>query len=226
MAIRPLPWLGRWQLLFRLVRWWARVLLGFIGIRVRAEGLENIDASGPFVLAANHASVMDIPVLIRVFPMHLRFLSKRELLKAPFLGSYIRFGRHVTVERGDPRAAMRSLMEAAGEIRSWNLPLVVFPEGTRSPDGSIQPFKEGAALMAIRAGVPILPVAIRGTADALPARSTLLRGAEVSVYIGEPLSTEGMESKHRRAITEELERRIRLLHEGMREAEASRGPAY
>jgi 1-acyl-sn-glycerol-3-phosphate acyltransferase len=173
---------------FRWFKAWSRAVLGFIGVRVTFDGGAELDPLSPYVFVSNHASLIDIPVLVYTLPAHLRFMAKRELMSVPFIGWWLRHDRHLPVDRSDARAAMRSLNEGAEAVRRHGLSVLLFPEGSRSRTG-IQPFKDGAALLAIKAGVPLVPVAVRGTDRVLPAKSSYLRGGDVHVRIGEPIPT-------------------------------------
>jgi 1-acyl-sn-glycerol-3-phosphate acyltransferase len=205
-------------LAFRWFRAWSRAVLGFIGVRVTVDGAQALAPGIPYVFVSNHASLIDIPVLVYTLPAHLRFMAKRELMRVPFIGWWLRHDRHLPVDRGDPRAAMRSLIEGAEAVRRHGLSVLLFPEGSRSRAG-IQPFKDGAALLAIKASVPLVPVAVRGTDRILPAKSSYLRGGDVHVQIGEPIPTAGLAVKDRRRITELIEARVRELY-------GERGPTH
>ena len=190
--------------LMRVARVWARSLLRVSGVQVTVEGLEHIDPAGSYVFATNHASYMDTPVVLSSIPVQFRFLAKSGLFKIPFLGTHLGQAGHISVPRNDPRASVKTMQAAAEAVQKRFISLLIFPEGGRSHDGIIRPFKEGAAYIAIRAGVPIVPAALIGTHDVLPFGSgTPLPGA-VTLYIMKPIETAGMSLKDRHTLTERV----------------------
>lgn len=172
-----------------LIRSWARLLLRLGGIRVRSVGKERVP-SGPAVFAANHASVLDIPVLFGALPRDFRIVYKRSLGLVPFVGWALWAGRHVAIDRGNPFKARRSLAAAAERIRGGTS-VVVFPEGTRATGGAILPFKRGSFLLAIQAGVPIVPLSLVGVKQRIPTGLGSLTPGEVTLRIHEPIDTRG-----------------------------------
>lgn len=199
---------GAWQRF--LYRKWASMVLFIVGARVRVRGTENLAEGQNYVVASNHLSLMDTPVLFGFLPVDFKFLAKRELLNVPFIGWYLRRGGHLTVSRGSVRSSLESMNECARLIHDRRLSVLIFPEGTRGL-GELQPFKDGAAYLAIQSGVPVVPVAIKGTDKVLPAKSSYFRGADVELRIGAPMSVEGMTLKDRRQLTQQLEDRVRQL---------------
>lgn len=187
-----------------VARVWARFLLALSGIRVRVSGLDRISPGGSYIFVANHLSYMDTPVMLAYIPVQFRFLAKRGLFKVPFLGQHLSRGGHIPVPLEDPRAAVKTLQRAAEVIQKKKISLLIFPEGGRSQDGVLQPFKEGAAYMAIRAGVPIVPVALRGTREVLAYGSGVVKAGTVDLHIMEPIDTKGMHLKDRGQLTGRL----------------------
>ncbi|HEX7361177.1 MAG TPA: lysophospholipid acyltransferase family protein [Bryobacteraceae bacterium] len=202
-------------------RFWARFLLGLSGIRVRVSGLERIAPGGSYIFVTNHLSYMDTPVMLAYIPVQFRFLAKRGLFKVPFLGQHLSRGGHIPVPLEDPRAAVKTLQRAAQVIQAKKISLLIFPEGGRSQDGVLQPFKEGAAYIAIRAGVPIVPVVLRGTREVLPFGSGVVRAGLVDLHVLEPIDTRGMALKERGRLTERLRGLILGELEGERETGGS-----
>lgn len=186
-----------------VARAWARSLLLVSGVRVVVEGLEHIASGGSYVFASNHLSYMDTPVVLSNIPVQFRFLAKRGLFKIPFLGTHLSQAGHVPVPREDPRASVKTMQTAAEAIRSRGASMLIFPEGGRSHDGTLGSFKEGAAYIAIRAGAPIVPVALIGTNKVLPFGSGTPLPGTVKIRIFPPLPTEGLTLKDRQRVTEQ-----------------------
>ena len=188
----------------RVARVWARTLLAVSGVRVRVEGLEQIEPSASYIFISNHLSYMDTPVVLAHIPVQFRFLAKRGLFQIPFLGQHLSRAGHIPVPREDPRAAVKVMQTAADTIRRKKISLLIFPEGGRSHDGQLQPFKEGASYIAIRAGAPVVPLAIIGTREVLPFGSGVVQSADVTLRILKPIDTEQLTLKDRGALTDEL----------------------
>jgi 1-acyl-sn-glycerol-3-phosphate acyltransferase len=188
----------------RVARAWARSLLLVSGIRVTVEGLEYIRSDGSYVLASNHASYMDTPVVMASIPVQFRFLAKRGLFQIPLLGTHLGQAGHIPVPREDPRASVRTMQLAAETIVRRRISMLIFPEGGRSLDGVLQPFKEGAAYIAIRAGAPIVPLVLIGTHDVLPMHSSIVRPGRVALRILPPIATADLTLKDRGRLTEQL----------------------
>ena len=188
-----------------MARWfWAPGLLRGAGARVEVEGADQLDPTCAYVFASNHQSMIDVPVLFLAMPAPLRFVVKRELRSVPFLGWYIAAMGMVFVDRAGQRAAVRS-MRRLPEILRAGESVACFPEGTRSRDGTIRPFKGGPFAMAIEAGVPVVPVALIGTGRILPPQGFRVRPGVIRVRIGRPIPTTGLGVKQRG----ELARRVR-----------------
>ena len=185
-----------------IARLWARTLLAVSGARIRIEGLDKLQEDAAYVLVANHTSYMDTPAVLLI-PLQIRFFAKQGLFRIPLLGGHLRRAGHLPVVRDNPRASLKSLTEGARLVRERGVSVVLFPEGGRSPDG-LREFKEGAAYIAIKAGVPIVPVAIAGMRELLPIGSAHLRSGNVTVRVGDPISTEGLTIGDRGELTSRL----------------------
>jgi 1-acyl-sn-glycerol-3-phosphate acyltransferase len=188
----------------RVARAWARALLAIGGVRVDVQGLEQIDPNGSYVFIANHASYYDTPVALAHIPVQFRFLAKRGLFQIPFLGTHLSRAGHIPVPREDPRAAVKTMQRAAEVIQQKKVSLLIFPEGGRTHDGTLQPFKEGGAYIAIRAGVPVVPMALIGTREVLPYGSGVIQSGEVTLRILKPMDTKQLSLKDRGKLTDEL----------------------
>ena len=190
---------------------WARSLLKIGGVTVRIEGIEHVHPEGAYVIAPNHLSYFDTPVVLGLLPVQFRFMAKHGLFMIPFLGTHLKRAGHIPVHLEDPRAGIRTMNKAAEAIRTNGISVLVFPEGGRSPYGRLQEFKEGVAYLAIRAGVPIVPIGLIGTKEVLRFGSGWIRPGAVTMKIGEPISTSGLSLKERRDVTAELRERICAL---------------
>ena len=184
-------------------RWWARTLLAVSRARVTVRGLENVEPAKTYVFAANHQSYMDIPVLFGYLPGQFRIMAKSSLFHLPFLGWHLRRSGHMPIERANPRRAARSLLEAATHVKSGTR-VFVFPEGGRSLDGRLGEFKAGTFLLAIKAGVPVVPVTVNGTRNVLLINSWHIRPARVELILHPPISTAGMHSDSAEQLCEQV----------------------
>ncbi|HEV3198957.1 MAG TPA: lysophospholipid acyltransferase family protein [Bryobacteraceae bacterium] len=196
-----------------LARTWGKMLLAVSFIRVRTEGLEKLDPLATYVFVANHASYMDIPALLSSLHHQFRFFAKKGLYKIPFMGTHLRRAGHIPVDRSSPRASLKSMTEGAHIIAQRNVSVLLFPEGGRAPEG-LREFKEGAAYIAIKAGVPVVPIAIVGMRRLLPMGSIHLRSGRVTVRIGDPIPTQGLKLSARVELTQRLYAEISGLLEG------------
>ena len=198
---------------YAVARVWGRVLLAAGFIRVRAEGLEKLDPRTPYVLVANHSSYMDIPAILARLPNQFRFFAKKGLFQIPFLGWHLRRAGHLQVDRSSARASLKTMSEGARMVRERGVSVLLFPEGGRSPH-VLREFKEGAAYIAIKAGVPAVPIALVGMRRILPMGGIHIRSGRAVLRVGDPIPTEGMTVSDRAALNQRLYREIaRLLEE-------------
>jgi 1-acyl-sn-glycerol-3-phosphate acyltransferase len=186
-----------------LARLWGKMLLAASFIRVHTEGLEKLDPHGTYVFASNHVSLMDIPAILSQLPHQFRFFAKKGLYKIPLLGGHLLRAGHLPVDRSSPRASLKSMTEAARVIQSRGTCMLLFPEGGRCPEG-LREFKEGAAYIAIKAGVPIVPMALIGMREKLPMGSIHIRSGRVTLRIGDPIPTKSLTVSDREALTQRL----------------------
>jgi 1-acyl-sn-glycerol-3-phosphate acyltransferase len=178
------------QLPDRIAHLWARWLLWVAGARVRVSGLDHIDAHRSYVFVGNHQSLFDTPVVLAHLPVRFRFLVNDRYVRKPFLGAHLRRSGHFSVVIGDVRASLRAMSAAARAIRERGISILVFPEGSRAVGDQMTEFKEGAAYIALKAGVPVVPFALRGTREVLPKGSLYVKGGPVELVFGEPVSTD------------------------------------
>lgn len=194
----------------RLQRNWGKGIADFCGFRVTVHGAENMVPNTSYVVVSNHQSHMDIPVIFMTLPTTPGFVAKKELMKVPFLAKALDMGGHVLLDRADRQSARQSLDQAADEIRGGKT-VLIFPEGTRGSTEEIYDFKSGAFHMAKGAGVPILPVGLRGTRKLFPKEGMLIRGGPVEVHIGEPIPAEEIAAMDIKDVSATVRERIAAL---------------
>ena len=203
-----IPPRGDWTV--RAARVWARVALAGALIRVRCEGADLIPRDAPVVFMANHESWVDIPALMIAIPVQVRFLAKKSLFKVPFLGWAMAAMGFVPVDRANRRTAVASFEEAAARIRTGRS-VLLFPEETRTRDGSLLPFQRGGFLIALKARVPIVPVGLEGPRRCLPKHSYLVRPGTVTVRFGAAIPTAELGVTAKGALMEQTRTAIERL---------------
>jgi 1-acyl-sn-glycerol-3-phosphate acyltransferase len=184
-----------------VIHFWARSVLKASGVTTQCEGLENLPP-GNFVLVVNHQSHFDTLVLFTHIRRHLRFVAKMELSKIPVFGAALKRAGNVFVDRSSS-GKDRAVLEAAVDAVRNRVSIVFFAEGTRSDDGVLRPFKKGAAIFAIEAGVPLVPAAVGGTHEILPKGTMAIRPRPASLVIGKPIETAGLSVDARDALTDQ-----------------------
>lgn len=189
-------------------RVWSRGIMKLAGVEVEVEGAETFVPDRPQIVVANHASWFDVFAVATHFPGRYHFVAKQELASIPIFGAaWIACG-HIAIDRSDLSSAVASLERAAEKIRSENATIVMFPEGTRSPTGELQPFKKGAFMLALKADVPVVPMGILGSRDVMPKHSWLVRPGRIRIRIGEPLPVDEYTVEDRNAL-------VRTAHEAV-----------
>lgn len=186
-----------------LARAWSRWVVTFAGVKIKVETRGTLDPKQPYVFMANHASSLDIWAAFVAVPRRLRMIAKKQLGQIPLFGWVMHAGRFIFIDRGNSKAARRSIDEAGQRIHDGDS-VLIFPEGTRTRDGALLPFKKGGFHLALKAGVPIVPVALCGTRRLMPAGSYLLRSGTVTVVIGEPIPTAGLSDEERAHLPERV----------------------
>lgn len=187
-------------------RYWGRSLCQLAGVRVVVEGMENIDPQQTYIFAANHCSQYDILSFQGYFNHNFRWIAKKELFRIPLFGQAMEQIGYIPIDRSHGRQALKSLDEAAKRIAAGSS-VLIFPEGTRSPDGRVQDFKAGAVLLAIKSGVPIVPLGFNGSFEILPKGKLLPKSGVITIRIGQPIPTE----HYKTADKQELARNLHAL---------------
>src|ERR1700678_4450689 len=202
--------LGRAQ--HRIARFWARTLVFFTGCSLIVRGGENLRRHPVAVYASNHTSYMDTPVVFAALPFQFRILAKKELWPIAFIGWYLGRSGQIPIDPRNQRATLSSLGAGVKALRC-GMPLFVFPEGGRTPDGELQSFLSGAAYLAIRAQVPLVPIALSGVYDLLPIHTRHFYPGKLTLTAGEPIETTGMTPRQ----TDELTERLRAAIQDLRD---------
>ena len=190
----------------RAPRWWARALLRAAGVTVRLHGAERMVHGEPRIYTSNHVSWFDVLALAAVLP-HYKFVSKKELFRVPLFGHAARAAGMIEIERENRKAAFESYRIAAAKIHA-GASVVVCPEGTRGDDYSLRPFKKGPFVLAVAAGVPIVPTIVYGTIHVLPRGSFWARSGVVDVHFLEPIATAGLTYEDRDALSHQAWNRM------------------
>jgi 1-acyl-sn-glycerol-3-phosphate acyltransferase len=190
-----------------LAAWWARSICAASGVTVQVEGTEHLAPDRPYIFAANHQSQFDILALQGFLGIDFRWLAKKELFKVPIWGTAMRRAGYIPIDRSHGRQAIKSLDGAAQKI-ARGTSVIIFPEGTRSKDGKLQKFKSGAMRLAIKSGVPLVPVAITGTYKILPKGRLLVRSGQVTIRAGQPIDTQGYKSKDKNELAALLQEAV------------------
>jgi len=195
----------------RIARLWARGCVWGSGAKLKVIGAENLRKCPVAVYASNHTSYMDTPVIFSALPFQFRILARKELWPIPFIGWYLNRSGQIQIDTGNPRATVASLGAGAKALRS-GMSLFVFPEGGRTKDGKLKAFLSGAAYLAIRAQVPLVPMALSGVYELLPIHTRHFFPGEVTLCVGAPIETAGMTIRQ----SEELTGRLSSAIEGLR----------
>lgn len=194
----------------RIARAWARALVRATGCSLTVRGTENLRKYPVAVYASNHTSYMDTPVIFAALPFQFRILAKKELWPIAFIGWYLERSGQIPIDTVNPRATLSSLGVGAKALRS-GMSLFVFPEGGRTTTGDLMPFLAGAAYLAIRAQVPLVPIALSGVYDLLPIHTRHFYPGELTLTAGEPIETKGLTLRQ----ADELTARLRAAIEGL-----------
>jgi len=187
-------------------RWWSQAVLFMVGVKVRVHGMENVNTGEPHIFASNHVSWFDVPSLASTLPRN-RFVAKSELFKVPIFGRAMRAAGMIEIQRDNRKAAFGAYDVAAERIRGGKS-VVVYPEGTRGYAYPLRPFKKGPFVLAIAAGVPIIPIILHGTIEVMPKGSLWVHSGTVDVHLLEPVSTTGVDYDHRETLMKTVRARM------------------
>ena len=182
------------------VRFWGRSCLFLAGLKVEVRGTENIPTGAPAIYVSNHQSNFDIPIIYDGLPIQFRWMAKQELFKIPVFGLAMKRSGIIPIDRSNRRKTMHSIIAAAQRIKAGTS-VVIFPEGTRTPDGHLQKFKKGALLIAAKAQVPVVPIAIHGSFKIQSKDSWKINGGSLVLEFLPPITTEGLKSSDIDALT-------------------------
>ncbi|HJQ68841.1 MAG TPA: lysophospholipid acyltransferase family protein [Blastocatellia bacterium] len=213
---------GNENMMYAPVRFFIRVGLAIVGVRVEVKGLELLDQKQTYIFTPNHQSFIEVPLLVTFLQRNIAYLAKKELFKYPIFSQGIRLIGVVPVDRSNTQSAVESARRATENLRRGK-PYVIYPEGTRSRDGRLMPFKKGAFMMAIDAGVPIVPVSISGSTKIMPKGEIKIYPSTIRITVHEPIRTDG----HSKETVAELMSRTRakvisaLSEEEIGESEAT-----
>ena len=198
---------------------WARsMMVAMRGVwTLRVEGVENLKPQRPFIFVANHQSLLDILVVLSALPVHFKFVAKKELYSIPFLGWQMALARYIGIDRGNAESGREVMRQACGWLKR-KVSVVFFPEGTRSLDGQIQPFKMGSFKLAEQEGLELVPLVIDGTGDTIPKHSWMIKNKACFVLsVGKPVSLKAREDLRPQveAIGEEMMRRLAQVRKAL-----------
>jgi len=229
-ALIFIPWTlltGDIRVLYRVCMWGAFAGIRLAGIRVETVGLEKLDPARTYIYMSNHVSNVDPPLLLPLIPQRTSVMAKKELFRYPLLGTVMRIGSLVPVDRGHREAGIAAV-EAATEVVRQGISMTIFVEGKRSFDGKLLPFKKGPFYLAIEGGVPVVPVTIAGTYSVMPKRRFAITPGWVRVIFHDPIDPGNFESREvlmervRRAIDSGLPTELQQIAPTRGETERSR----
>jgi 1-acyl-sn-glycerol-3-phosphate acyltransferase len=186
---------------------WSSIGLGMAGVQVKVSGQENIPKNVPVIYMSNHQSNFDILALYQAIPGKFSWIAKEELFSYPIFGQSMRRAGYIPLDRSDGRKSLKSMIVAAARINQGDC-VVIFPEGTRSEDGNLIPFKKGGFLLAEKAKVPVVPVSISGSGEINPAKKFWLKPGTIRIRIAEPISATAQSGRNRAEMMEQVQAAI------------------
>jgi len=203
------------SVLHGFARTWAKLTMKSIQSRFTVTGLDEIDTSKPHVYAVNHGSAFDIPALYAFLPFQFRIVHKKELWSYPIVGWHLKRSGQVCVDQQNPTRSVGQIKSALRTLKR-GMPLVIFPEGGRTPDGKIQPFLPGAFFLAIKAEVDIVPVALLGMYELLPMNTYHIKPRPLEMRVGRPIPTAGLSMRDMEALSLRVQTAIEEMYYGTR----------
>jgi 1-acyl-sn-glycerol-3-phosphate acyltransferase len=192
---------------------WSRMILKTIFSPITVEGLDHIQPGKTYVFAASHGSAMDIPMLYSYLPGQFRIMAKKELFVVPFMGWHLKRSGQISIDQSSARSAIRSLSESVDTLKQ-GMSVMIFPEGGRSPDGTIQPFMPGAFYAAIKAGVEVVPIALVGLWEILPMNTYHIKPGPIRMIVGQPVGVEDHGPRDADKLSAMVQQQIEELYYG------------
>lgn len=200
-----------------IIQLWSRVFLLVPPMSYTVTGAKHVAPATQYFFLSNHLSNFDVPLLFRAIPTPIRYLAKKEVYKIPVFAQALKVGGIVKIDRGAGASSYAAINEGVAKAKENGYSLIVFPEGTRSRDGELHPFKKGAFRMAIATQLPVVPVTVNGTWEVWPPGSKLFYKGKASVVIHEPIPTAGLTVQDidslRSQVYEVIEKQFRVLHQ-------------
>jgi 1-acyl-sn-glycerol-3-phosphate acyltransferase len=188
-------------------RLWGKVALFANRVKVKIEGIEHLNGKGPYIFMSNHQGYYDVFALLGYLPYQFKWLVKKELFSIPFFGWTMAAAGYISLDREGTRQTVKAMNKAAQKIRD-GMSVVIFPEGSRSPDGSIQPFKKGGFTLAIKSKVPIVPIAISGSRDIMPKDKLTAASGEIRMFVDYPIEIQHCSLKDREPLMKKVRENI------------------
>jgi 1-acyl-sn-glycerol-3-phosphate acyltransferase len=216
LAFLSYPFDRAGRIIHSYARMWGKVALWANRVNVKVEGLESLKGEGPYIFMANHQGSYDIFALLGFLPFHFKWLAKRELFSIPFFGWTMAAAGYISIDRKGTRETVEAMNEAAKKIRE-GASVLIFPEGTRSPNGSVQPFKKGGFTLAIKSKVPVVPIAINGSREIMPKEKLIASAGEIRIRIDQPIDIRSLSLRDRSflmdKVRENISRNLSLISE-------------
>jgi 1-acyl-sn-glycerol-3-phosphate acyltransferase len=207
LAFATYPFDRKGKVVHRYARLWGKVALWANRVKVKVEGMENLQEEGSYIFMSNHQGSYDIFALMGHLPFQFKWLAKKELFSIPFFGWTMAAAGYISIDREGTRETVEAMNKAAGRIRD-GMSVVIFPEGSRSPDGRIQPFKKGGFTLAIKSKVPIVPIALDGSREIMPKDRLTATAGEIRIRMGFPIETIHYSMKNRGDLMEKVRETI------------------